>query len=281
MKSMPPDLPAAFFSESSGIRHLHLGSEDWIQGSMRIRKPFDIELEYVQRMMAWLLFVDPATVSQRHAMQLGLGAGAITKFCFKRLGMRSTAVELNPEVVAICRGWFSLPPDGPLLNVQLADAQRVASDPARAMTVDALAVDIYDDEAASPVLDSPEIYADCWRLLTEDGVMTVNLFGRNARFSVSLARIAEGFGIPATASRENARLWSFSPTREGNTVVLALRSATVPDQDTLVRRAEIVESRWGLPARKWLRSLKPVTDLAKPGSARGQGMRGATVQPGE
>lgn len=69
-------------SEADGIRYLHLGTE-WVQGSMRINAPFDIDLEYVQRMMAWLLFVAPHSVTGRHAMQLGLGAGAITKFCYK------------------------------------------------------------------------------------------------------------------------------------------------------------------------------------------------------
>ena len=36
---------------------------------------------------------------------------ALTKFCRKTLGMRTTAVELNPQVVAACRGWFKLPAD--------------------------------------------------------------------------------------------------------------------------------------------------------------------------
>ena len=76
----PAPLPDVNTSEAGGVRALHLGSE-WIQGTMRIDAPFDIELEYVQRMMAWLLFVPPSSVAGRHAMQLGLGAGAITKFC--------------------------------------------------------------------------------------------------------------------------------------------------------------------------------------------------------
>jgi len=93
---------------------------------MRIARPFSIELEYVQRMMAWLLFV-PAPLSVHslagwHAMQLGLGAGAITKFCHNALRMRCTAIELNPQVLAVCRNWFKLPPDGAALRVVLADA---------------------------------------------------------------------------------------------------------------------------------------------------------------
>ena len=50
------DLPEVSVSDDGEVRHLHLGTP-WIQGSMRVAAPFDIELEYVQRMMAWLLFV--------------------------------------------------------------------------------------------------------------------------------------------------------------------------------------------------------------------------------
>lgn len=81
------NLPPVSISEDGEVRFLHLGTE-WIQGSMLIDAPFDIELEYVQRMMAWLLFVEPDTVAQRRAMQLGLGSAALTKFHFKKLKIR-------------------------------------------------------------------------------------------------------------------------------------------------------------------------------------------------
>jgi spermidine synthase len=74
-------LPEVNFSDYGDIRFLHLGTE-WVQGSMLIDAPFDIHLEYVQRMMAWLLFVEPQAVPTLHSMQLGLGSGALTKFCF-------------------------------------------------------------------------------------------------------------------------------------------------------------------------------------------------------
>ena len=48
-----------------------------------------------------------------------------------------------------------------------------------------LSVDLYDHEAASPVLDSAEFYRHCHALLGAGGVMTVNLFGRDASFETS------------------------------------------------------------------------------------------------
>jgi spermidine synthase len=201
-------------------------------------------------MMAWLLFVDGKTVVNRHAMQLGLGAATLTKFSRKTLRMRTTAVELNPQVVSACRGWFKLPADDLKLRVVIADAAAEIRKTEWHGTVDALQVDLYDHEAAAPVLDSEDFYADCRALLTEDGCMTVNLFGRSSSYERSLEKIAAAFGADA--------VWAFKPTREGNTVVLAQRSASRPKREALAERAQTIQTRWGLPAPKWLRVFKPL-----------------------
>ena len=241
-------LPEVNFSEDGEVRYLHLGTP-WIQGSMRIDQPFEIELEYVQRMMAGLLFVSSPSVAGRHAMQLGLGAATLTKFCYKKLRMTCTAIELNPGVLHACRGWFKLPAEGPRLRVVLADAAEEIKSQEWQGTVDLLHVDLYDHEASAPVLDSADFYQQCRALLSDEGSMTVNLFGRAASFERSLAKMAEAFGQEA--------LWAFKPTREGNTVVLALRQAQQPKRELLLARAQEIETRWGLPSHKWLRSFKP------------------------
>jgi spermidine synthase len=246
---MKASLPRVTISEHQGVRDLHLDSP-WIQGSMRIRAPFDIELEYVQRMMVWLLFFEFDSLRERHAMQLGLGAAAITKFCHKRLRMRTTAVELNPEVITACRGWFHLPADDKRLAVIEADAAQVVRDAARWQTVDALSVDLYDHEAAAPVLDDEAFYAGCRHLLADGGVMTVNLFGRAASFARSSERVAAVFG--------RDQVWSMRPTKEGNTVLIGGRGVVVPTREALVARAATIEDRCGLPARKWLRMVRPL-----------------------
>ena len=97
-----PEHPEVNFSDFGDVRYLHLGTE-WVQGSMLMDAPYDIELEYVQRMMAGLLFIAPLDVPKKHAMQLGLGSAALTKFCYKKLRMKTTAIEINPQVIAACR----------------------------------------------------------------------------------------------------------------------------------------------------------------------------------
>jgi len=241
-----PSLPEVNIMEGGGVRYMHFETP-WIQGAMRLDSPDELELDYVQRMMAWMLFRDEAAVTEGHAVQLGLGAAALTRFCHKRLKMRTTAVELNPHVIDACRLWFRLPRDSAQLAVLAMDAGAYVADPANRATVDVLSVDLYDQEAARPVLDSAEFYGDCRAVLGEGGVMTVNLFGRRASFPLSFARIVEAFGADA--------VHALKPTPEGNTIVIAMKHVTVPGRSVLARRAENIETRWKLPARKWLRML--------------------------
>ncbi|CAM8664151.1 SpeE Spermidine synthase [Comamonadaceae bacterium] len=248
-RKAPITFPEVNFSEEGPIRHLHLGSE-WIQGSMLVDAPTVLVHEYIQRMMAWLLFVDPQTVKKRQALQLGLGAGSLTKFCHKELKMKTTAIELNPQVLHACRGWFKLPADNSRMQVVLADAAEEIKQEKWLGAVDALQVDLYDEEAAAPVLDSAAFYADCRATLTEEGCMTVNLFGRSSSFDNSVDKIAEAFGEDA--------IWAFKSTREGNTVVMAQRAPSRPKRALMQERAEFIQSEWGLPADKWVRVFKPV-----------------------
>jgi spermidine synthase len=247
------DLPPVTLSEFDGVRYLHLGSI-WVQGAMRIRSPQKIELDYVQRMLASLLWLPAEDVGQGRAVQLGLGAGAITRFTHTQLHMPTTVVEINPFVVEVGKRWFQLPLGDPRLTVECLDAGRWLREDAPPHSTQLLHVDLYDQEAAAPVLDSEDFYAGCRALLAEGGVMSVNLFGRDASFERSAARIAAVFGAD--------QVWSLRPTREGNTAVVAGRGVRVPDRQTLEARADALEKRFGalgLPARKWLRMVRPYT----------------------
>jgi spermidine synthase len=246
----PPTLAPATISEFDGVRFLHLGTP-WVQGAMRLAKPQALELEYVQRMMAWLL-LRPAETPPGHAVQLGLGAAALTKFCHKKLRWRCTAVELNPTVISACRLWFRLPADDARLTVLEADAADFVADAHRHGSVDALCVDLYDHEAAAPVLDDEVFYRSCHALLADNGVMSVNLFGRDVSFGRSAERIAAVFGP--------SRVLMLKPTREGNTIVLACKGGTLPDRGELALRADAIEARHALPARKWLKLLQNLPD---------------------
>jgi spermidine synthase len=221
---------------------------------MRIAKPKAIELDYVQRMMAWMLWRPADAVDSGHAVQLGLGAAAITRFTHQVLRMQTTAVEINPSVIAACRAWFQLGADDSRLTVVNQDAALWLADAGRPGCADVLCVDLYDHEAAAPVLDDESFYLACRDALGDGGVMSVNLFGRHSSFERSKARIESAFGAD--------QVWQLAPTREGNSIVIAGRGVELPARELMSERAERIESRWKLPARKWLRLLKPATPAA-------------------
>jgi spermidine synthase len=252
------ELPPVTVSEYEGVRYLHLGSI-WVQGAMRIRQPQKVELDYIQRMLASLLWRPTSLLGHGHAVQLGLGAGAITRFTCQQLGMTTTVVEINPAVIDIGALWFALPEQAEVVRGNAADWLAQAAPG----SVDLLHVDLYDHEAAAPVLDSQDFYAACRQVLASGGLMSVNLFGREASFERSIARIAAAFG--------DDQVWSLRPTREGNTVVVAGQGVVVPDRAELIDRAAAVQQRYGslgLAARTWLRMVRPYIPTPRPTPSR-------------
>ena len=249
MKSLPtsarydqPGHPPATITEFQGVRSLHLGTS-WVQGAMRIAKPDAIELEYVQMMMMWMLFLD----QPRHIVQLGLGSAALTKFCYQRFpDAKVTAVELNPNVIAICEAQFGLPANDARLNVLEMNALDFVMDPANHGTVDVLQVDLYDEEARGPVLDSPEFYQACFDCLSPNGIMTTNVFGEFSNYDKNLQAMELVF---------DAVVW-LPEVHDANIVVVAFKHAPQIDFSVLYERAGGIKNRLNLRAKAWVDGLK-------------------------
>jgi spermidine synthase len=237
-----PGHPPATITEFEGVRFLHLGTS-WVQGAMRLSKPDAIELEYVQMMMMWMLFRG----APRAVAQLGLGGAALTKFCYQRFPQAVVEVaELNPNVIAIDRALFGLPANDERLRVHEMDAQDFVHDPRNRGRFDVLQVDLYDEQARGPVLDSPEFYAACAGCLAPDGMMTVNVFGDIERYAANLEAMEAAF---------DAVVW-LPEVHDANIVVLAFREAPQIDFAVLYQRAAEIRREYNLPARKWVDGLR-------------------------
>lgn len=230
-------------SEADGVRYLHFGTE-WVQGAMSLRHPNRLELEYQQQMMFPLVFVP----RPQRILQLGLGAAALTKCCYRQLrSSRITVVDIDPAVIRTARQWFALPPDDERLRVVQADAGAYLQDQVRAggAVADWLQVDLYDAAARGPVFDDAPFYRDCRDVLRPGGVAAFNLFGRGLQ--PSIAALSEAFG----------RGWLRLPrSAAGNTVILAFAAAPGWEVDALRERAAGFERRFGLPALDWLQGLR-------------------------
>lgn len=234
-------------SEEDGMRYLHFGTE-WVQGGMKISRPFALELAYQQEMMAPGLFLP----EPRRIVQLGLGAAALTKFCYRNVpSAEVVVVELSQEVIEAARGWFLLPDEDARLAVVHEDAKDFIARPKQRGRADWLQVDLYDAHARGPVYDDVEFYRLCRAALSRPGVACFNLFGRS--FDPSFERICTAFEDRALAMPE---------VDEGNRVVLAFSGPplVVPIPALLERAAEL-ELRWQLPARRWVSGLRTANAL--------------------
>src|SRR5690606_29864340 len=97
-------------SEERGVRYLHFGSP-WIQGAMRIARPWSLELDYTREMMLPLLWHNTRRWP-RSVLQIGLGAASFTRFLYRHRPLaRQVIVELSPDVLAAARQFFRLPDD--------------------------------------------------------------------------------------------------------------------------------------------------------------------------
>lgn len=237
----PSDMPS--LSEADGIRYLHFSTE-WVQGAMRMDDPAELVLEYTAQMMGWLLFLDPP--KQGQIGMLGLGAGSLARFCMKHTRSPLTVVEWNPRVTSVCQLFFRLP-TSPRLTIHHADAGQWVADPANFGTCPVLMVDLYDAQARGPVRDSAGFYMGCRQVLGEVGILAVNLFGQHESFDRNIQNLVKAF---------DGRIVLLPEIDAGNRIVLAFSG---PDLQVsaadLMARAEAVEATYGLPARRWARSL--------------------------
>lgn len=222
-------------SEEAGVRYLHFGSL-WIQGAMRIARPWHLELDYTREMMASLLVRDDSYFP-RKVLLIGLGAASITKFLYRNYPLaKLTVVEIEPRVVAAARQFFKLPDDPKRLNIVIADgAQFVAENDKR---YDLILVDGFDEDARPGELDTLPFYQMCRARLNDNGVMAVNLLGRSRGFATSLERIREAFDTRALA---------FPSTDSGNVIALAATGEPIRIAlDDLKEQAENLKAETGL-----------------------------------
>lgn len=222
--------------EESGVRTLHFGSE-WIQGAMRIARPWDLELEYTREMMAALLLRDDSHYP-RNVLQVGLGAASITKYLYRNFpDAKLTIVEIEPRVVAAARHFFKLPDDPKRIRIEIADGLDFIQQTSE--TWDLILIDGFDPEGRAGGLDTIPFYAAVRAHLSGSGIMSVNLLGyHNKMFEQSVERIRSAF---------DGRALSFPSCDSGNTIAFAAAGEPVSiSLSELKQQASLLKEKTGL-----------------------------------
>ena len=192
--------------EEAGVRTL-LFSSEWIQGAMRIARPWNLELEYTREMMAALLLRD----TPRKVLLIGLGAASLTKFLYRHYPLAHlTVVEIEPAVVAAARQFFKLPEDPRRINLIIGDGAEYIF--VNDKKFDLILVDGFDEKARTWALETLLFYKACCSRLSDNGILAANLLTRSRGFKASAARIAQAF---------EDRALVFPSCESGNAVALA------------------------------------------------------------
>ena len=202
-------------SEKAGVRYLHFGSS-WVQGAMRIARPWNLELEYTREMMASLaLRKQPRW--PRKVLLIGLGAASLTKFLYRnRPDAHLTIVEIEPDVVAAARHFFKLPDDDKRIHIVIGDGAEFVL--ATKKKYDLIMVDGFNQYAHPGQLNSQPFYQACRSCLTDQGIMAVNLLGLGSGVLGGFAHILAAF---------DNRAYKFPACTSGNTIAFAAEGEQV------------------------------------------------------
>ena len=193
--------------EEKGVRYLHFGTP-WVQGAMRIARPWALELQYTRDLMLPLL-MRPDDWPKR-VLQVGLGSASITRFLYRyRPGCEITVVEISEKVVAAGRQFFKLPQDE-RVEVVVADAVRFVASCERRF--DLVVVDGFDGNGRPGELDTERFHRQCRERLALDGLFAVNLLTRTRGVKASVQRLLTAF---------DGRVRVMKPSVDGNTIAIA------------------------------------------------------------
>ena len=229
-------------TEERGTRTLHLGSRA-IQSAMRVSRPWDLELAYTRAMMGFLMF----NPMPQDVLMIGLGGGSLAKFIRRqRPQTRITAVEIDPRVIAAARAHFELPPDDATLSVVEADgALYVRQHPGSA---DIILLDGFDAGNQVEALATQTFYAACRRVLKPDGILVVNLWGRDSEFAEYFARLTRAF---------DGEVGWISVQNKTKVIVFGFAEPGAAARLEAVRpKLEDLSKRWGLDLRGFARDLQ-------------------------
>ena len=185
-----------------------------MQSMMHNGQPDALTLDYTKTMMGFLRLVR----RPRHIAMIGLGGGSLAKHCYRKLPQTQiTVVEINPHVIALRRE-FQVPDDNARFKVIQADGADFVRD--ASPEFDVLLVDGYDVSGQPQQLGTQLFYEHCHALLTDQGVMAVNLHGFHPDYDLLMDRINRSFEGSTAEVAAN---------KDGNVIVFAGKNRPVAE----------------------------------------------------
>ena len=248
--------PKPFVIDDGKSRYLYFNVR-LMQSEMALKAPHDLALRYTQKMMGFLLFHP----RPKRIALIGLGGGSIVKFCHRRLpGVHITAVELDPDVIAL-RDAFFVPPDDERL--QIVEGNGAAYIEQTDKGIDALLVDAFDRTGFAPALANREFFENAFTKLSGNGVLVVNLAGDKESYAGLIGEAMHVF---------DDQVIVISVPDDGNHILYAFKEKYFePRWRWLHNHAKELRARLGLDFPSFAQKMERSTKL---GFARREAIRG-------
>ena len=201
-------------------------------------------LPYTRYMLSALLFCrEPGRV-----LALGMGGAVLPQFLTRAFPeCQVDIVERRAKVVEVARDYFRLAPS-PALHTHVMDAGRFVRT-WRGRPFDLILVDLHGPDGTAPVVQEPDFFPACARLLGSRGILSTNIWTGSVSTSAALARAHR-----ATFGEGHVVL----PVRNrGNVILLGLPfPVSSYARATLENRARELETRLGIECPEFLGELR-------------------------
>jgi spermidine synthase len=235
--------------EEGGIRCLRFGN-GVAQSEMRLAAPLELALSYTRLMLGFVLF----NAAPEHILLVGLGGGSLSKYCYQQFPhARITTLEINPDVIAL-REQFLIPADDARFQVIQADASDYLA--RHDVLADVILLDAYDATGLPECICSTAFYSDCWRALSDRGVLVANLWRDVPALEIYLTRLRGIF---------DGRVWWSRPHDTNNLIVFNVKNAQYfPQWSRLLATAHTLGERYHVDLTKVVNDMRERPELGDP-----------------
>lgn len=217
---------------ATGLRCLEFPPGAVLQSCMRRARPTELVFPYLRSMLAGMA-LHP---SPRRVLVVGLGGGSLTRAMQRSFPhVRQTIVEIDPEVVQVCREFFGLVPTL-TTQVEVVDARTFLG---RTREVyDVIFLDAYGPDAIPRHLTTVEFFRLVRSRLRPGGVAASNIWGPhvNELYQQQLATIAGSF---PTAYLLRAGAGNATAASVPNHVVIGVLGEGSAPRDWVARAAQL------------------------------------------
>ena len=248
--------PRPFVIDDGQSRYLYFNVR-LMQSEMSLKAPHDLALRYTQKMMACLLFQP----RPKRLLLIGLGGGSLVKYCHRRLpGCQITAIELNPDVIALREAFF-IPADDQRLSIIEGDGADHLNNTEKG--IDILLVDAFDKTGFAPSLANAAFFESAHEKLAGNGILVVNLAGEKESYAGLIGEAMTAF---------DDQVIVISVPEDGNHVLFAFKERNFdPRWRWLHNFAKELRSRLGLDFPAFAEQMERSMKL---GFARREALRG-------